>query len=212
MNKFDEIYKKIISEANYNIDKNEKLSEDNKKKSSIVKKIEDEFKNHFIGRKYICAWCSPNKKKSINEQIEIKRGTIIDINVELNKVLSNERGYWVVEAIFDNNEDIDRCVLSEDKLKDLTIEKFEKTLKETFSGKVQYYKKSYDDGPGGSGTEFPESVVYKAPDNGQTDEEIIKMIKSIASKNLLIEKQKLLKEREIINKQLQNIDIFLDVE
>lgn len=212
MNKFDEIYKKIISEANQNIDENEKLSEDNKKKSSIVKKIEDEFKNHFIGRKYIYAWCSPNKKKSINEQIEIKRGTIIDINVELNKVLSNERGYWVVEAIFDNNEDIDRCVLTEDKLKDLTIEKFEKTLKETFSGKVQYYKKSYDDGPGGSGSEFPESVVYKAPDNGQTDEEIIEMIKSVASKNLLIEKQKLVKEREIINKQLQNIDIFLGAE
>ena len=201
MNKFNEVYAKIIMEAN------DFENENSESKIQINRKINKDSFKEFIGRKFITAHCNVDRKKSLKEQkFSILRATIKDINIE--KISYN---FWKVKAIFDKQGYFifDTTYLSADKLKDCTPDKFEEMLKKRFSGHVDY-SESYPDPH--SSIDYPETIDYAAPDNGQSDDEIKKMMIDVAFENLKKEKIKLLKERDRINQKILKFNKFLGEE
>jgi hypothetical protein len=181
LDKFIEVYAKIILEAN---DNNLKMDSMN----NSLKINKDSFKN-FIGRKFISAYCKVNRKKSLIEnEFIIIRGSIEDIEI---KHMYNS---WEVKPIFNKEAQrygqFDTSYIKNKRLSDCTPEKFEEMLKKNFSGEA-HYSKSFQD-PYASSVRFPEEVTYNAPDDGQSDEEIKQMMIDVVPKSEFYKKYKVL--------------------
>lgn len=196
MNKFNEVYAKIIMEANDFKNENSELK---------IKINKDAFKE-FIGKKFISASCNINRNKSLKEnKFFIIRGTIEDIKID--KITHN---YWKVTPIFNKEAQeygtFAMTYISGQRLKDCTPEKLEEALKNKFSGKVDY-SASFPDPH--SSVDYPETISYLAEDNGQSDDEIKQLMINVAFKNLKKEKIRLLKERDRINQKILKFNKFL---
>lgn len=194
MNKFNEVYVKIIMEAN-----------NFEKETQINRKISKDTFKEFIGKKFISAHCNINRNKPLKEnEFLIVRGIIEDIKIE------SIYNSWRVAPIWNEEAQkygqFDTCNIECKRKMDCSPEKFEEMLKESFPGEVDY-SASFPDLH--SRVDYPETIDYLAPDNGQSDDEIKKMMIDVAIKHIKKENIELLKEREKIDQKILKLNKFL---
>lgn len=213
MNKFEEIYNKIISEANgletpeaetpeAETPEAENSEETTSKAPKTIKAVKDTFKE-FIGKKFIHAQVVVDRKRNIDKnKFWIERSFIKDIKIEkFNKS-------WNVDVIFDN-KDFESIDLYTKRMKDCTPEALERRLENRFDGHV-FYQKEHEDPH--SWAPYPEMANYWDFDRGQSDDEIKEILKKEIIPGVLEDKEKLLEDLKELNEKIKQINIFLGKE